>query len=414
MGRDLFGDHTSFILLLLVPIYWVYPHVAALLVIQSAALALGALPVYLLARRLLHDNIASTLLAAAFLLNPALQGGNIEQFHPECFLVPLVGFAIYAAVTSKRKLLIVTVVLCLLVKEDAALLVVPLGLWVAYRRDRALGLKVMAGGVLAGLIATEVVIRTFLGTPSLYTSSLLPFGGVNGFLSTLLRKPGQVADYLTSGSRPFYLWQMSFPSAFLFLRAPSIAAIGLAVAAENVVSNLLYQHEIRYHYSLSLAAVLAMGTVFAIGALKAQRHRVLAVGAVAWCSLYACFLWGAFPLLSVNKVPHLSPSAHAVQDMNAVQAALPANAVVSASDFFVTHVDHRQRAYQWPTPFQASYWGDFTQTGRLPFANQVQYLFLELPLSPSDQKVLSPIRSQFVMVKQQGDAMLLKRRPGSG
>ena len=39
MGRNLFGDHTSFILLLAVPLYWIYPHAAALLVLQSCLIA---------------------------------------------------------------------------------------------------------------------------------------------------------------------------------------------------------------------------------------------------------------------------------------------------------------------------------------------------------------------------------------
>jgi len=48
--------------------------------------------------------------------------------------------AIYAAIESKSALLIVMVALSLMVKEDAVLLVVPLGVWVAARRDRRLGL----------------------------------------------------------------------------------------------------------------------------------------------------------------------------------------------------------------------------------------------------------------------------------
>ena len=51
MGRNLFGDHTSFILLLAVPLYWVWPHAQTLLVLQTCLLAAAAVPVYLLALR---------------------------------------------------------------------------------------------------------------------------------------------------------------------------------------------------------------------------------------------------------------------------------------------------------------------------------------------------------------------------
>lgn len=409
MGRNLFGDHTSFILLFLVPVYWLYPHAAALLVIQSALIALGALPIYLFARHLLRDNMWATFLAGAFLLNPALQWGNLEQFHPECFLVPLVGFAIYAAVTWKPWLLIVSVGLCLLVKEDVALFVVPLGLWVAYRQNRRLGWKIVAAGVVGAFVATEVVIRSLLGEVSLY-GGRIPFGGIHGFLSTVLRKPGRVADYLVADRRPFYLWQMTFPSALLFLRAPEVAAVAILVVASNVVSNFPYQHQIFFHYSLASTAVLAMGTVFAISFLKTPKYRGVAVGAVTLCSLWSCLLWGAFPPLSVNKVPHWKPSMAQVHDINSVLAAIPPDAVVSVHYSFIAHIDHRDRAYQWPTPFKASYWGQFKQEGqRLPFAGQVQYIALPTTLNPSDQEVLAPIMPDFVVVKQVRFAMLLKR-----
>ena len=410
MGRNLFGDHTSFILLLLVPVYWVYPHATALLVIQTALIALGALPVYLLARDLLHDNIWATMLAGAFLLNPALQWGNLEQFHPECFLVPLVGFAIYAAVVWRPWLLIVCTVLALLVKEDVALFVVPLGLWVAIRRDRAFGLKMIGAAVLTALIATEVVIRSLLGIPTLYADRV-PFGGIGGLLSAIVTKPKQFLEYMGSQGRPYYVWQMVFPSALVFLWNPEVAAIGLLVVGSNLISNFPYQHEILYHYSLSTVAVLAMGTVFAISLIKQPKARAATVTVVALCSILACFLWGAFPLISRNKVDHWKPSYSQVHDINAVLPALPPNAVVSASDFIVAHVDHRDRAYQFPTPFRALYWGEFQQEGqRLPFAGQVQYLFLPVQMTASDQAVFDQIRSQFVVVKQVGYAMLLKRR----
>jgi len=129
------------------------------------------------------------------------------------------------------------------------------------------------------------------------------------------------------------------------------------------------------------------------------------------CSMLACFLWGGLPLISRDKVDHWKPWYPQVHDINAVATALPPNAVVSATDFLVAHVDHRERAYQFPTPFRALYWGLLNQEGeRLPFANQVQYLFLLVHMNPTDQAVFNQIRSQFVVVKRVGYAELLKRR----
>ena len=105
-GRDLFGDHPSFIYLSLVPFYWVYPHTAVLLVAQASLQAAGAIPIYLLARHLLRSSLLATLLAAAYLLSPVLQQTDLEQFHVEAFETPLVALAIYAGVVWRPQALL--------------------------------------------------------------------------------------------------------------------------------------------------------------------------------------------------------------------------------------------------------------------------------------------------------------------
>jgi uncharacterized membrane protein len=409
MGRNLFGDHTSFILLLLVPLYWVYPHAAALLVVQSALLALGALPVYLLARNRLHNTVLATVLAGAFLLYPALGWGNLEQFHPDAFLVPLIGFAVYAAVTWRPGLLIAAVALSLLVKEDVALFVVPLGVWVAFRRNRRFGLKMVAAAVACAVFATQVVIRGLIGVADLHLDRA-PFGSFGGLVSTTFLRPGRLLHYLRSENRPWYVWQMVVPSALMFLWAPEVAAIGLLVLGSNVFSDFPYQHQIQYHYSLPLVALLAMGTVFAIGALKTFRRQATAVAAVAVCSVWACFLWGVLPF-SASRISYWKGSNPEVQAINAVEAALPANAVVSAYYPYVSHIDHRTRVYMWPNPFRAQYWAEWKQEGqRLPFANQIQYVLVPTHFDdPSEQAVLDQIRPNYDVVRQVGDVMLLKQ-----
>lgn len=52
MGRNLFGDHTSFILLPLVPLYWLVDSTGLLFVVQAIVLGVGALPVWKSARLL--------------------------------------------------------------------------------------------------------------------------------------------------------------------------------------------------------------------------------------------------------------------------------------------------------------------------------------------------------------------------
>lgn len=408
MGRNLFGDHTAFILLLAVPLYWIYPHAQLLLVLQSCLLAAAAIPIYLLGRKLLGSTVLATVLAGVYLLNPALQNGNLEQFHPEAFLTLAIAIAIYAAVVWRPRLLLGAVIAALLCKQDTALLIIPLGIWVLWRRNRRLGVWIAVGAAVWMAIAFDVIIRIILGTAS-FNSVRIPFGGLTGFVKTLFTKPGVMWTYLKGNGRPFYLWQMATSVGWGFVFSPEIAAIAVLTFLENELANFVYMHQILYHYSLPLAAVFVAGTVFAISRLRTAARRQALTAVVACCAVVSCYLWGLAPF-SRNTYAHWSPSSPQVSYINKALTALPPHAVVSAYYPYVAHIDHRTRVYMWPTPFSAQYWGLYTQEGqRLPFANQIQYLVLPTPLTGTDETTFSQIARQYRSVKQVGNVVVYKK-----
>jgi uncharacterized membrane protein len=410
MGRDLFGDHTSFILLLVAPIYRLFPEPQGLLVLQTFSIAAAAIPIYLLAQKMIRNTAISSLLILAYFINPALQQGNLEQFHPEAFQVLIISLAIYAAVESKGALLAVMVGLSLLVKEDVALLLVPLGLWVMWRRNKTWGLRIIVASVVYGLIANLWIIPAILG-PNNFYSSRIPFGGVSGFFSTIFRRPGQVVSYLKSDGREFYVWQLGFSYAWAFLLAPEIAAIALLVILENVFSLDPYMHQIVYHYSLEIVPVFAMGTVFAISRQKSVRRRNIATALVVVTAIWSCFLWGLSPVSRDRVFTLYPPGSAQAGDMNSLIAKIPSNAVVSAWYPLVAHLDHREQIYVWPNPFSASNYGLGNNDGdRLSVASQVQYLVLPTSLGPTfDQKVYNKISSNFTLVTTADAVGLYKR-----
>lgn len=410
MGRQLFGDHSTFIYVLLVPLYWVYPHTSVLLVVQAVLLAGAAVPIYLLARRLLASTAMATLLAGAYLLNPALQQGNMEQFHVECFEVALMATAIYCAVFWHPRLLVASAALLLLCKEDAAMYSLPLAVWVGLRRDRRLGVAIGAASIATALVDNLVLIPAFIGVYNIHTNRL-PFGGFTGSLRAIVRYPGQVVSYLGSEGRPFYLWQLASSAGLLFVAAPEIAALAIVGVGVNLWSTFPYQHQIQYHYSLPIVPVLAAGTVWAISRLRAPRRRMVAVAGVTIAALWACVVWGLAPF-SDETYPLLSATSPAVVQTNQVVQAVPPGAVVSAFYDYVPQLDHRVGIYMWPNPFRATYWGTLREEGkRLPFASRVQFVVLPVSLVDTDP-TWRQVRSQFHLVLGNSAADLFERNRG--
>lgn len=409
MGRHLFGDHTSFILLPLVPVYWVIPSAKVLLVAQAAALGSAAVPTFLLAREKVRDEWLAALLALAYLLHPAVGLTNLEQFHPDVFEVPLVLFALWFMARHRWVGFGVCVFALLMVKEDVALLTFPLGVYVALRHDRRVGVATCLASLVAMATALWWILPMYNGVGSL-NAWRLPFGGLRGLIRTTLVHPGQVLDYSTKDGRPWYLWQMFVPFAWLPVLVPRVLLIGLVPLASNVLSNFYYQHRISYHYGTLVVPVLAASTIYAVAMLRSHAGRKLAVGVVVASTLVTAYLWGPTPL-GRHEAAIASPSGQSVPHLKKAIAMIPDDAVVSSFYGYVPHVDHREEIYMFPNPFHASYWGTFKQEGqRLPQADRVEYILVPTVLDPQPQVILATVRVDFDVVYEAGNVTLLRRK----
>jgi uncharacterized membrane protein len=264
------------------------------------------------------------------------------------------------------RLYAVFVVLSLMVKEDVSLVIVPLGIWVAIRRDRRIGLLTVFGSLAFMAVAMFVVMRSLIGVPTRNTWRI-PFGGVRGLVDTTITNPTRLVEHLRSDGRPWYLVQMTAPFAWLFARLPDVALIGGLVLFTNVLSTFWYQYQIDYHYSLIAVPALAIGTVYAIGAMREhvanvrQRSmtvptRAVALGVLAASSLWASYEWspmpwGNTPMFYGNPDNLYAESARELFEL------VPDDAVVSANYRLTPHLAYRQEIYQFPVPFRVLLYG---------------------------------------------------------
>ena len=412
MGRNLFADHTSFIFLLIVPFYRLFPEPQGILILQAILIGASAIPIYMVARQRIGGILIPTALGATFLLNPLLQQENLEQFHPEAFQVLIISIAIYAALNSRGRMLAAMVVLSLLVKEDAAVYTVALGIWVYFRRNRRWGTIIVASSIIYAVIAVEVIIPLLLGTGSLY-GSFIPFGGIFGTIREILIHPGTFLTYILSTDRLFYMWQLIIPFGGIFLLAPEIAAIALLAIGENVLSNLPYMHLLPYHYSLGIIPILAMGTVFAIGRQHRARRRLVLTGFVVLMALWSCLIWGVLPFSQVKVSGGIASGSTELANVQAIEHDIPPSAPVSAWYPYVSHIDQRTQIYVWPNPYSTVNWGRLIDNQRLPQASTTTYLMLPVPLTAAivgahDMQVFASISTAYRLVDQRGDVGLYK------
>jgi uncharacterized membrane protein len=323
----------------------------------------------------------------------------------------LVGFAIYGALERKWVLYGVFVVLSLMVKEDVSLVIIPLGIWVALRRDVRKGLITVVASAAFMAFAMLVVVRSLLGVVT-RNSWRIPFGGPRQFIGRTISHPGEVLDYFRSDGRPWYLWQMTAPFAWIFMRLPDVAMISALVLFTNIMSTYSYQYEIAYHYSLIAVPALAIGTPYAIGVV-AGRWRTVLVGVVAVAALWTSYLWGGMPW-SKFQYPHWLPSYPTAVELREIIEEIPANASVSAFHSAAPHLSHREEIYQFPNPFSVVLYGvDISQEGTRLEERSENIDFVLLPTSMTPDLLLrwDQIDEAFVEVARNPGWVLYERNP---
>ncbi|MEA3335914.1 MAG: DUF2079 domain-containing protein [Chloroflexota bacterium] len=271
------GDHVSPIILILAPIYWLWPDPRALLILQAAALALAAIPLVALARQILTplwprgSRVSSLVLAALFLTYPALGFVNRFEFHEEVLVVPLLLLAFWALEAERPGILCVSLFLSLLCKEDIGLTVAAFGLFVWWRKRpyRSLGIGWTIAGLLWSLLALFFVIPLFRSAPSDTLARYAWLGASPAdIVSGLIRNPELLLSHTVSDPRRLWmLFKFLLPVGFLSLLSPAIL-VALPSLAINWLAGNLYQSSIYFHYAAPLIAIVFAAAVYGMAATR--------------------------------------------------------------------------------------------------------------------------------------------------
>ena len=361
------GDHFAPAVALFAPIYWVWPDARVLLLGQTLALALAALPLYAFARRRL-GTAAALGVVAAYLLHPALHFVNLYQFH-EIALLPLpLTLALLAVERGSRQLFWGATAIALTVKEEVALVVVGLGLlWWLRRRDWRAGITTAALGVAVGLLTMGVILPTFntVDDGYYYVRRYAYLGNSPQEIAlTALTSPDLVLTTLTSPERLRFLAQLIAPLAL----AP-LLGWEYVVAASPVFGYLLLaespdQYAINRHYLTPLLPFLFFGTVVGLERGAASVSRIwrtplarpaaLLAGLVLLSSGAASYLMGPTPLARGHDARGFAVTSRTWQLRDLIER-VPPNAPVAASRNLLSWFSQRERVYRFPEVRDAEY-----------------------------------------------------------
>ena len=326
---------------------------------QTAALALSAVPLFLYARdRLSNDWLALTF-GVAWLLNPTVQWLCWEAWHPETMAIPFLLMTWLMASRRRHGWYWVFLIAAVTWKEDIALAVIGLGIVLIVRRQRRLGLLTIAVGAIWFLVAYGIVMPAFNGG----TNHAGIFYGELGdspadLIKTTFTDPAMVLDRLDNNDALGYARDLLAPFAFTSLLAPLVLVPAIPQFFANILTNLNFFWSIQFHYAAIIVTFVALASVDGVARLKGDSLRRFGVGAVAAAALATSVAWGMSPISTQYRNGYWPLAENPRQAiLDAGVDSVPGDAAVAATYNIVPHLSHREQIYTFPNPWFPLNWG---------------------------------------------------------
>ena len=339
-GPNLFGDHFSPILALLGPLYWLYPHVEALLVVQAGLVALSAAVVARCATRWLGRR-QGAYIGIAYALSWGIQQLIGFDFHEVAFAVPLISLAIAAYLEGRWPAAALWSLPLLLVKEDLGLTVFAFGLLLA-RRSRRVGIALCIVGPIAIGIALFTVIPHFTPGGSLGRAGEGTDQG--GGYAALLSHPWVLPYKLVwPPVKDLTILMLLVPVGFVALRSPLILLVMPTLLWRFSASTPSYWG-LSWHYSAILMPIVFGALVDVLRRVDLQDsihgmlpRRVVFDYVPIYAAVVAVALSIGFPLHQLTT-PSFWETSDRVRADNAAIKMVPQGALVAATNDLSPHL----------------------------------------------------------------------------
>ena len=264
--KSFFGMHFAPFMFFILPFYALAPGVETLLIIQASALAIGAIPIYLIAKDTTKNSIASLIFSIVYLMNPLVQGMNWYDFHMEVFFTPLTLFAIYYLRKRSYLTFFAFLLLSLSVIEWASFLVMFMAVYVFASlgdKERKVGLrKRVAISSLTLIVAvlwffTSFEISHALSPEGAAGSMAIANFSVLGVMDVLeipfkaITEPNRLLAALgyEAGKKLLYVLMVFSPTLFLSFLSPLALIPTLPWFGFSLVSNYAPYYGPAFQYS---------------------------------------------------------------------------------------------------------------------------------------------------------------------
>lgn len=347
LGIPFLGNHMHLILFLVAPLYAIFNHPLFLLLLQTAALGMTALPLFRLANRLLDENWA-LIIGIFYLLYPALGYTNLYEFHPTVFATFFLAMALYYYALDSFPKFLIFAVLSMLCQENIPLAIIMFGMLAIFNRRklRWIIVPMMIGSLY--FVFSLLLMAYFNNNTVQFINIYRHLGSSpSRIISNILANPTLLLKTLFRRECFIYLVRVFKPLSFLPLLSPLTLLPGSPFFFQHLLSNRPADLSITYHYTAELIPFVFVSFVYAIKFLsKNYLFRTK--------QLFFKILLIILFLNSVKSGPHLAVLPRIFynykRDYSDIYkerfiSKIPESASVVATFEFLPHLSHRSKLY---------------------------------------------------------------------
>lgn len=350
-----FAVHVSPIYYLLLPFYYLVPRPETLQVLQAAVLASAVIPLWKLGKHHGLTPLARFMLCCILLVYPAYAGGAGYDIHENAFLTPLILWLFSGIDRRSGPVTALAAVLTLMVKEDAAVYVAVIGLYLLLRsvlgKDKKWGL-VTGASLLTGALVWFVAVTGYLAEHGdgvmTYRYKNFMYDGSDSLVTVIkavLLCPMKAVFECVDQEKLGFIALTLLPLGCLPLitRRYERYLLLIPYLLVNLMSDYQYQHDIFFQYTYGSTGCLIYLTLVNLADIPIQRRRIAALGAALIVGV-GCLTAQVMPKVT-KYTGYLVTYGGYYDALRQVLDVVPEDASAAATTFYTTYLSQRDTLY---------------------------------------------------------------------
>lgn len=250
--------------------YKLFPSVTVLLLLQTLAIGLGAIPLYYIARKKLGGQYYALLIVIIYFLYSPVAYNNLEDFHTDHLIILFMFLAFYFLEKNKPLAFFLICLPTLFLKESLIFSVSAIGIYaVIHHKMYKSGSIVFLGSFFFFFLVTKIIIPRVTGA-YYYGGQIFEEGfsylGNSFFemIRTIILHPGLIIKELINAWKLAYLAFIFIPLLFIPLVSPLSLLPALPALVISLLSHLPRHYWIQYHYTAPVIPGLFISLIYGL------------------------------------------------------------------------------------------------------------------------------------------------------